>query len=199
MADGMKRLLDEALASPEFMAQVRAAVLESPIVQTKDAEIAALRASLAAAEGALAKSKASHIACSDGHSEIEASLRADLNAAEARAARVRRALDGEREVIVALNRRAEAAEAEVIALRESCRIAAEAHRKEGDRAIAAKAQRDALAEALRGLIERDSYALVDEDGDCRWCIGKVLLGEVHEPDCVLGLARAALAEVRHGG
>jgi len=52
--EATKRALDAALASPEFMAQVKAAVLESPIVKAKDAEVATLRARVEAAEAEVA-------------------------------------------------------------------------------------------------------------------------------------------------
>jgi predicted nucleic acid-binding Zn-ribbon protein len=50
MDESTKRALDAALASPEFMAQVRQAVLESPIVKSKDAEIAHLQGEVEQAE-----------------------------------------------------------------------------------------------------------------------------------------------------
>ena len=38
-----RKVLEQAMTSPGFMEQVRQAVLESPLVQAKDAEIARLR------------------------------------------------------------------------------------------------------------------------------------------------------------
>jgi hypothetical protein len=50
MSENMKRLLERTLADPVVMAAVREAVLESPIVKAKDAEIATLRERLERAE-----------------------------------------------------------------------------------------------------------------------------------------------------
>lgn len=50
MSEHAKRLLEQALNTPEFMTQVRQAVLESPIVQAKDAEIATLRSEVSRLE-----------------------------------------------------------------------------------------------------------------------------------------------------
>lgn len=119
MTSEAKRLLEQALSSPEFMAEVKAAVLASPLVKAKNEEIARLRAEVERLNDAIRD--AVSVFDPSGPEPVTTGLLAfmqrnvkrDLDAALARAESLQRHADGQAEVIKAVAARAEAAEARV--------------------------------------------------------------------------------------